>query len=69
MRYDFFLGYSGWGEEQLKDELTSHSWLISRINPNEIFDTAVDMLWKKTLQEMGKDQALLATFPEDPSLN
>ncbi len=65
----FFLGYSGWDYTQLKDEINSQSWLISELNDAVIFQTNTLNLWKKSMQAMGKVQAIYANFPEDPKLN
>ncbi|MBL4707603.1 MAG: YqgE/AlgH family protein [Flavobacteriales bacterium] len=66
----FFLGYSGWDEQQLKDELKKESWLIGKIMEKDLFNVnSSNDLWKTTLQQMGKEQALLSTFPDNPNLN
>jgi putative transcriptional regulator len=65
----FFVGYSGWGKEQLEKELSERSWLISRADKRRIMSTRQRDLWGDTLRAMGKEFAPLANFPEDPSLN
>ena len=65
----FFLGYSGWDADQLKGEIASESWLISKMRNKDILAENTETLWREALEKMGKEQALLATFPEDPSLN
>ena len=65
----FFLGYSGWDYAQLNGELEKQSWLISQLDESTILDSNTDTLWKHSLQAMGKEQAILSSFPEDPSLN
>lgn len=65
----FFLGYSGWDAEQLVNEIDNESWLIGEANSTFLFNTAPQDLWKQSLVRMGKSQALLSRFPEDPSLN
>lgn len=65
----FFVGYSGWGQEQLQRELTDRSWLVSRADKQRVMNTALDDLWADTLRFMGDRFAPLANFPEDPSLN
>ena len=65
----FFLGYSGWEPNQLNDEIEAESWLISSIEQKSIFDLNTDNLWKDTLANMGKEQAILSTFPLDPTMN
>lgn len=65
----FFIGYSGWGENQLLDELKADSWYVATCNPDLIMDTDIEDLWKEVLKTMGKKYAHLANFPVDPSLN
>lgn len=65
----FFLGYSGWDEQQLKDELESENWLIGNIDNSVIFSDNSESLWKDSLKNMGREQAIMANFPDNPSLN
>jgi len=67
--FRFFLGYSGWGEEQLDDELKANSWIVANTTIESIFSDEPDKLWRDTLKSMGKKFALLASFPENPSVN
>lgn len=65
----FFVGYSGWGKDQLGKELNERAWLIADANKRRIMDTRADDLWGDTLRAMGTPFAPLANFPEDPTLN
>lgn len=65
----FFLGYAGWDYAQLNEELEKQSWLISQLDEETTLDPNTDKLWKASLQAMGKEQAILSSFPEDPNLN
>ena len=65
----FFVGYSGWGQDQLSKELNERAWLISAANKRRIMDTRAEDLWGDTLRAMGAPFAPLANFPDDPSLN
>lgn len=65
----FFVGYSGWGKDQLEKELSEKSWLVSRGQKKRIMDVRTKDLWGATLRDMGKSFAPLANFPEDPTLN
>jgi len=67
--FRFFLGYSGWGDEQLNDELEAKSWIVAGTSIDNIFADEPDMLWRDTLKGMGKKFALLASFDENPSVN
>ena len=64
----FFLGYSGWTEDQLINEMETHSWITSEFNPKDLL--ALDkQLWKNTLNKMGKQYEVVSNFPSDPSQN
>lgn len=65
----FFVGYAGWGEDQLAAEMREESWLISEPNVHDIFNTPSEDLWQESLRKMGNKHGILANFPEDPSFN
>lgn len=67
--FRFFLGYSGWGEGQIEDELMQNSWIVSNCTIENIFSDEPDKLWREILKSMGKKFAILASFPENPSVN
>ncbi len=65
----FFVGYSGWGEGQLKNELKEKSWIVGNTSVNNIMNVHEDHFWENSLKSLGKEFAILANFPEDPNLN
>ncbi len=65
----FFLGYSGWDEQQLKNELECDNWLIGSMDNSVVFSDNSENLWKDSLKNMGREQAIMANFPDNPSLN
>lgn len=65
----FLLGYSGWGAEQIQEELKQNSWIIQNIDHHKILNNEGFGFWKKVLQSSTKELALMANFPENPSLN
>ncbi len=65
----FFIGYSGWGYQQLLDEIKDESWIIAENNMKSITELNDEDMWKNTLQKMGSKFSLLSNFPENPSLN
>ncbi|WP_420155655.1 YqgE/AlgH family protein [Siphonobacter sp.] len=65
----FFIGYSGWGEGQLSDELNRDSWIVSNTRPGQLFDCPTDQLWRSTLRDMGGAYRVLSHYPTDPRLN
>jgi len=67
--FKFFLGYAGWSPGQLNDEIKTDTWYLNDSTAENIFSKEPKNLWSKVLRTMGKDYSLIATFPEDPSVN
>ncbi len=66
----FFLGYSGWSEGQLEEELKADSWIVSdRLNDELIFETNAEVMWQKALKDMGGRFSVYSNYPLDPRLN
>lgn len=65
----FYIGYSGWGEGQLKDELKEKSWLIAPATSKLVFHEKIDDIWKDALRHLGGDYELMLNYPIDPQLN
>ncbi len=65
----FFMGYSGWGANQLENELKRNSWAITRITSKQLFHTKPDLLWKKMTRKLGEEYRLWHKFPVDPTMN
>jgi putative transcriptional regulator len=63
----FFLGYSGWGKGQLRQEYNEKSWLLIK-NSYNIFEKE-EQLWGNIMRDMGGEYALYATAPKHPGLN
>ncbi len=65
----FFIGYSGWGNGQLVDELKEKSWLTVMANRKLIFHKKINEVWKDALRHLGGDYEMMVNFPIDPQLN
>lgn len=66
----FFLGYSGWSEGQLDNELKENAWIVSnRVTPEFVFETLPDEMWKKALQTLGGRYSIFSNYPVDPRMN
>ena len=65
----FFLGYSGWTEGQLDNELTEDTWLVAGNTDAGMLFTGDENLWREAVISMGNRYAHIANFPENPSLN
>ena len=55
------LGYAGWGEGQLDEEMTRHGWFAAQGDAQILFETPTDERWAAAFQAEGIDPRLLAT--------
>ena len=55
------LGYAGWGEGQLDEEMTRHGWLAAEGDSTILFDTPADERWAAAFQKEGIDPRLLVS--------
>jgi putative transcriptional regulator len=68
--FKFFIGYSGWSEGQLMQEIEAKSWIIYKgATATQVFDTDPDVLWRDVLKEMGGKYKMFSNYPTDPRLN
>ena len=65
----FFLGYTGWGKQQLNKELSDGTWFVSENDFENIFATDEGNLWKNKLLEKGGEYKIWANAPNDINLN
>jgi putative transcriptional regulator len=65
----FFIGYSGWGQGQLADELKEKSWLTAEATKKLVFHKNYNEVWKDSLKHLGGDYEIMVNFPIDPQLN
>jgi putative transcriptional regulator len=66
----FFLGYSGWAEEQLDNELESNAWLVlENVYDNQIISKSCTTFWREKMLELGGDYSIWSNAPENPSYN
>ena len=65
----FYIGYSGWGQGQLEDELKTKSWITSAGTSKLIFHRYANMIWKEALKDLGGEYEQMINYPIDPQLN
>ena len=65
----FYVGYSGWSPGQLEEEISTSSWVISESDPNYVFKSNSDGLWKQVMIDKGELYAILSELPENVNLN
>jgi len=68
-RIRFFLGYSGWSQGQLDEELAEKSWLTAMGTKRLVFHPNPDIAWKDAVRLLGKEYEPIINYPIDPQLN
>jgi len=64
-----FLGYAGWGREQLAAEQVQNAWMVMPIERQTIESEQTDKLWYDLVVKTNPELKLLADAPDDPSVN
>lgn len=65
----FFLGYTGWSENQLKEEMEQISWFVKKNTYKNILTVQPKSFWKEELLKTGGEYQIWANAPKDPRLN
>jgi len=65
----FFVGYSGWDEGQLEEELNTKSWVGDHMYANYAFKEKQEKLWNTVLNNKGEIYTVIAQMNDVPSLN
>ncbi|UXP31620.1 YqgE/AlgH family protein [Reichenbachiella agarivorans] len=70
MDFRFFIGYSGWGQGQLQEEIQAKSWIVYKnVQASQILDIRTENLWKEALSKLGGKFKMFANYPSDPRMN
>jgi putative transcriptional regulator len=64
-----FAGYAGWAPGQVEGEMGERAWLVVEAEPDDPMTGDPLTLWKAVLRRQGGESALLAGYPDNPSLN
>lgn len=65
----FYLGYSGWSEGQLQEELNEKAWIMEEMDANYLFKKDPDVLWKEIMQNKGETFSALSQLDGDHIFN
>ena len=60
----FFVGYSGWTEGQLSDELDYGSWLEADMKSSNVFVDDPKDLWELVMEQKGHTFSVLSQLPD-----
>jgi putative transcriptional regulator len=64
-----FVGYAGWGAGQLETEVKQKAWVVQNANPSLLKLDRLPNLWFDIMRTLGPWYKMLASAPDDPSLN
>jgi len=66
----FFVGYSGWGMDQLDQEMKGNTWIVSdQYNSDLVFSSNEEEIWREVIIHLGPKYAHISNFPQNPNLN
>ena len=65
----FFVGYSGWTEGQLRDEMGYGSWVLAEMDANYLFKSEPKGLWTQVMYNKGDTYSVIAQMPETSNFN
>jgi putative transcriptional regulator len=64
-----FVGYAGWGPDQLEAELAAGAWIVADFVPDDVFSVEPSELWRSVLRRQGGRIAWMANYPDDLAAN
>jgi putative transcriptional regulator len=59
----FFVGYAGWSEGQLADEMGYGSWVLADMDSNYLFNSSPNELWEQVMYDKGDTFTILSKLP------
>lgn len=65
-RFRLLLGYAGWGEGQLLEEIERNDWLLAPVSVELIFADEGEAMWESALASVGVDPAALPAMHPSP---
>jgi putative transcriptional regulator len=65
--FRLLLGYAGWGEGQLVDEILRNDWLTVPVSPRLVFPEDAEATWEAALATVGVDPTTLPSWTTAPS--
>jgi putative transcriptional regulator len=65
----FYIGYSGWSNGQLEEELKNKMWFTNAENHLTLLEKKPEDLWGIELTKINSSYKVFSDYPYDPSLN
>ncbi len=60
--FRLLLGYAGWGDGQLVNEILRNDWLTAPVNTDLLFGDAPEEIWQQAMESVGVDPASLPAW-------
>lgn len=64
-----FAGYAGWSDGQLEQEIRDGGWYVVESEARDAFTPEPQTLWSTVLRRQRGSLALVASLPDDPTMN
>jgi putative transcriptional regulator len=64
-----FAGYAGWSDGQLEQEIRDGGWYVVEAEARDAFTSEPATLWASVLRRQRGNLALVASLPDDPTMN
>ena len=65
----FYLGYAGWSQGQLEQEILQGNWAVANADADFIFSDDIHQMWNTALNSVGEPYCYWAQLPSQPLLN
>ena len=65
----FFIGYSGWTENQLNEEIVRDSWLVGKASNKSMMLAKNESFWHYSLDLLGSPYTIWKNYPKKPDWN
>ena len=65
----FFIGYSGWDNNQLKSEIKNKNWIVGKNRTGNILNINSQNHWKNEMKKLGGEYLLWSESPKNPMSN
>lgn len=65
----FYVGYSGWSEGQLAEEMKGGTWIVSDWFANYTFQSKSKQLWSQCLEHKGSTYSVIGKIPPSSQNN
>lgn len=62
----FYLGYAGWDEGQLADEMEAGAWRLLRASARTVFAADVGLMWPQLMSKLDPEFRWMRHLPPDP---